>query len=119
MKTQLILILLAMCSSVFNKSSDFPSFDLLHSHCAVTVTLPGKLCVEVFNTLITTINDFNAGGDPSHGVYLYIRSVNRFHTFGRYINQNMGGPAMSYLSRHRCKVTARLEGGAELSQHFT
>ena len=71
MKTQLILILLAMCSSVFSKSSDFPSFDLLHSHCAVTVTLPGKLCVEVFNTLIFTINDFNAGGDPSHGVYLY------------------------------------------------
>ena len=60
-----------LAAIVAGSASDFPSFDILHSHCALTVVAPGQLCAVVYNDLITILQTFNAGGDPAHGVYLF------------------------------------------------
>ena len=52
-------------------AEDFPSFDIFHSHCAVTVTFPNKLCANVFSELSDILQKFNAGADPAHGQYLF------------------------------------------------
>ena len=58
-------------TSVSGAASDFPSFDLFHSHCQVDVMIQNKLCVDVYPQLEATIDKFNAGGDPSKGVYQF------------------------------------------------
>ena len=66
--------LLALASLAFTVSSsayDFPSFDIMHSHCAVSVVIPNKLCTSVYSDITNTVNKFNAGQDPSGGVYQY------------------------------------------------
>ena len=50
-------------------ADDFPSFDIFHSHCALSVVIPGQLCYDVYSQLKATLVNFNAGGDPSGGVY--------------------------------------------------
>ena len=60
-----------MASPVSCSSDYFPSFDIFHSHCSFDVTFQGQLCATVYQNIVDVINQFNAGGDPSHGTYQY------------------------------------------------
>ena len=71
MKHLLSLLLVAAVSTVQASPDDFPWFDLLHSHCQVTVIVPNQLCAVVYSDLISVMDKFNAGGDPTGGQYLY------------------------------------------------
>ena len=67
-----LTILLAAVAALANcDAEDFPSFDIFHSHCAIDVTFPGQLCASVYQGIITPVNKFNAGADPSGGTYQY------------------------------------------------
>ncbi len=70
----MIAVFAALClfqSVVKAASSDFPSFDIFHSHCAIAVTFPSSLCTDSYQNIINTINKFNSEGDPSHGSFRY------------------------------------------------
>ena len=68
---KLACLLLGAVAYAQAAASDFPSFDIFHSHCAINVLIPGKLCTNVYQSVINTIDSFNAGKDHSHGVYTY------------------------------------------------
>ncbi len=61
-----LLATTALCTS-----SDYPSFDVFHSHCGLTVLFEDTLCVDIFNGLVSTLDNFIAGQDPTKGTYQY------------------------------------------------
>ena len=58
-------------ANVFASADDFPSFDIFHSHCKIDVVVNNQLCVDVYSKIISTLDSFNAGADPSGGQYQY------------------------------------------------
>ena len=70
----------------FGAASDFPSFDILHAHCMMTVEVSGT-CSEVYSTIKNTIATM---ADPLHGHYKlfedetdqYVWAVRTEPTFG-------------------------------------
>ena len=66
-----LAILTTAAALLFSESSasaaDFPSFDIFHSHCKIDVIVNDQLCVDVYPKLISTLDSFNAGSDPTGG----------------------------------------------------
>ena len=69
MKSALMSILGAVVVS--GSASNFPSFDIFHSHCGLNVQYQGQFCYDIYDKLKDTLNTFNAGGDPAHGTYQF------------------------------------------------
>ena len=70
MKFLLSVLLLAAVATVRASPDDFPWFDLLHSHCQITVLVPGQVCPIVYNDLLAIMEKFNAE-DLSGGQYQF------------------------------------------------
>ena len=72
MKVSATLIgLIALFATAQADASDFPSFDIFHSHCYVEATFPGQLCKVTYDNLSKIVVNFNSGSDPSHGQYIF------------------------------------------------
>ena len=71
MKVALLTTAALMLAQTSGSAADFPSFDIFHSHCKIDVLVNDQLCVDVYPKLISTLDNFNAGGDPSGGTYQY------------------------------------------------
>ena len=71
MKLVLSLLFSLSVALVSASPDDFPWFDLLHSHCAVNVNIPNQLCATVYSDLISVLDKYNGGGDPSGGQYTF------------------------------------------------
>ncbi|CDW77680.1 UNKNOWN [Stylonychia lemnae] len=69
-KLSVLSTLLLASSSVYAAATDFPSFDIFHSHCGLNVKYQNVLCVDAFQKIYNTVLQFNAGGDPAQGAYL-------------------------------------------------
>ena len=67
MKVALLTTAALLISQSSGSAADFPSFDIFHSHCKVDVVVNDKLCVDIYPLLISTLDSFNAGGDPLGG----------------------------------------------------
>ena len=68
---KLALIASAMFTYAHASAYDFPSFDIFHSHCKIEAVFNDELCVDVYPKIISTLDSFNAGQDPSGGTYQY------------------------------------------------
>ena len=60
-----IAVLVSFSSASIDK---FPSNDIFHPHCMLTVTYPNRVCSDVFTRMGTLLDSFG-GSDPNNGKY--------------------------------------------------
>ena len=64
-------ILVLSLTLTLTLAHSFPSLDLFHSSCRMTVIYRGTLCATLYDRLFDVLDLFNAGGDPAKGLYQY------------------------------------------------
>ena len=64
-------ILLLLTPEVSADASDFPSFDMFHSHCGLKVKYQNTMCYNAYNNLVNSIQKFIDTKDPANGHYTF------------------------------------------------